>query len=156
MKPLFLVALLVVAPLVLRADDVKSLSDFQAAADKANETLTVPQWPKTPAEVEGNINAAISKANTGLDTIGKQDLSKITFESTVGALDNIQNDATIEIQKTVLVQQTNKDAAMRDAAEKAVKVFQDWAVGVDYREDVYKAVKAYADTKPKLEGEDAL
>ena len=45
---------------------------------------------------------------------------------------------------------------MRDAAEKAVKVFQDWAVGVDYREDVYKAVKAYADTKPKLEGEDAL
>ena len=44
---------------------------------------------------------------------------------------------------------------MRDAAEEAIKVFQDWAVGVDYREDVYKAVKAYADTKPKLDGEDA-
>ena len=45
---------------------------------------------------------------------------------------------------------------MRDAAEKAIKVFQDWAVGIDYREDVYKAVKAFADTKPKLQGEDAL
>src|SRR5689334_3173026 len=143
MKPLFLVCLLATAPLPLWADDVKSLSDFQAAADKANETLTIPQWPKTPAEVESNINAAISKANAGLDAIGKQDLSKVTFGSTVGALDNIQNDATIEIQKTVVVQQTNKDSAMRDAAEKAIKVFQDWAVGVDYREDVYKAVKAF-------------
>src|SRR5690349_22268534 len=98
MKPLFLVALLVVAPLVLRADDVKSLSDFQAAADKANETLTIPQWPKTPAEVESNINAAISKANAALDTIGKQDVGKVTFESTVRALDDVQNDATTEIQ----------------------------------------------------------
>ena len=43
---------------------------------------------------------------------------------------------------------------MRDAAEKAIKVFQDWAVGIDYREDVYKAIKAFADTKPKLAGED--
>jgi thimet oligopeptidase len=156
MKSLVLVCLLAIAPLGLRADDVKSLSDFQAAADKANEILTIPQWPKTPAEVESNINAAIAKANAGLDAIGKQDLSKVSFESTVGALDNLQNEATIEIQKTVVVQQSNKDAAMRDAAEKAVKIFQDWAVGVDYREDVYKAVKAFADTKPKVEGEDAL
>jgi thimet oligopeptidase len=44
---------------------------------------------------------------------------------------------------------------MRTAAENAIKVFQDWAVGVDYREDVYKALKAFADTHPKLEGEDA-
>lgn len=156
MKLVLSLCLLATAPVVLGAEDVKSLSDFQAAAEKANEILTIPQWPKTPAEVESNINAAIAKANAGLDAIGKQDLSKVTFESTVRALDDIQNDATIEVQKTVVVQQTNKDAAMRDAAEKAVKVFQDWAVGVDYREDVYKAVKAYADTKPKLEGEDAL
>ena len=32
---------------------------------------------------------------------------------------------------------------------------QDWGVSLDYREDVYRAVKAYADTKPKLAGEDA-
>ena len=43
---------------------------------------------------------------------------------------------------------------MRTAAEKAVKVFEDWAVGIDYREDVYKAIKAFADTHPKLSGED--
>ena len=156
MNRFLLVSLIAGLAIPLRAEDVKSLSDFQAAADKANEILTIPTWPKTPTEVEGNINAVIKKADEALGTIGKQDLSKVTFESTVGALDNIQNDATTEIQKTVVVQQTNKDSAMRDAAEKAIKVFQDWAVGIDYREDVYKAVRAYADTKPKLEGEDAL
>src|SRR5438552_15578817 len=43
---------------------------------------------------------------------------------------------------------------MRAAAEEAVKAFQEWAVGIDYREDVYKAIKAFADTHPKLSGED--
>src|SRR6184192_1725574 len=43
---------------------------------------------------------------------------------------------------------------MRAAGENAVKAFQEWAVGVDYREDVYKAIKAFADTHPKLTGED--
>jgi len=131
MKHFLLVSLLFAGALALRAEDVKSLSDFQAAADKANEVLVIPDWPKTPVEVQSAIDNSIAKANAGLDTIGKQDLSKITRESTIGALDDIQNDAQIAISKTVVVQQTNKDAAMRDAAEKAIKVFQDWAVGVD-------------------------
>ena len=156
MKHFLLIALLFAVPLSLPGADVKSLSDFQAAAAKAHAVLTIPDWPKTPAEVEGNVNTAIAQANAGLDTIGKQDLKKVTFQSTVGALDNLQNNAQIAVSKTVVIQQTNQDAAMREAAEKAIKVFQDWAVGVDYREDVYKAVKAFADSKPKLEGEDAL
>jgi Zn-dependent oligopeptidase len=43
---------------------------------------------------------------------------------------------------------------MRAAAERAIKTFQDWSVGTDYREDVYKAVTAFEKTKPKLSGED--
>jgi oligopeptidase A len=156
MKYFLLLSLFVTAPLSLHAESVKSLSDFQAAAEKANEVLIIPEWPKTPVEVQANIDTTIVNANAALDAIGKQDLAKVTFASTVGALDNIQNDAQIAVSKTVVIQQTNQEAAMRDAAEKAIKVFQDWAVGIDYREDVYKAVKAYADTKPKLDGEDAL
>jgi len=150
------VSLFFIAAFTVRAEDVKSLADFQAAAAKANEVLVIPEWPKTPAEVESLINDSITKANAELDTIGKQDLGKVTFQSTVVALDNMQNEAQTAVQKTVVVQQSSQEAAMRDAAEKAIKVFQDWAVGVDYREDVYKAVKAFADTKPKLEGEDKL
>jgi len=156
MKRVLFVSLLFLSGLTLRADVVKSLADFQAAADKANEVLVIPDWPKTPLEVQGEIDSAIAKGNAALDAIAKQDLSKVSFESTAVALDNLQNDAQTAVQKVVVVQQTNKEAAMRDAAEKAIKVFQDWAVGIDYREDVYKAVKAFADTTPKLQGEDAL
>ncbi len=156
MKPFLLVSLAAFVAVSVHAEAVKSLSDFKAAAEKANAVLVIPEWQKTPVEVQGEINTAIAKANAALDAIGKQDLGKASFQSTVVALDNIQNEAQIAASKTVVIQQTNKDAAMRAAAEKAVKVFQDWAVGIDYREDVYKAVKAFADTKPKLEGEDAL
>ncbi|HEY2711816.1 MAG TPA: M3 family metallopeptidase [Chthoniobacterales bacterium] len=156
MKRVLFVSLFFLSGLTLRGDVVKSLADFQAAADKANEVLVIPDWPKTPLEVQGEIDSAIAKGNAALDTIAKQDLSKVTFESTAVALDNMQNGAQTAAQKIVVVQQTSKEAAMRDAAEKAIKVFQDWAVGIDYREDVYKAVKAFADTKPKLQGEDAL
>ncbi len=156
MKPFLLVSLAAAFAVSVHAESVKSLSDFKAAAEKANAVLVIPEWPKTPVEVQGEINTAIAKANAALDAIGKQDLGKASLQSTVVALDNIQNEAQIAASKTVVIQQTNKEAAMRDAAEKAVKVFQEWAVGVDYREDVYKAVKAFADTKPKLEGEDAL
>ena len=43
---------------------------------------------------------------------------------------------------------------MRKAGENAFKAFQEFAVAIDYREDVYKAMKAFADTHPKLSGED--
>src|SRR4029453_16521398 len=47
---------------------------------------------------------------------------------------------------------------MRDAATAQIQALQEWSVGVTYREDVYKAVKAFADAyeagkRPKLEGE---
>ena len=156
MKRFLLVSLLAGFAVSVRAEEAKSLADFQDAAAQANEILTIPEWPQTPIAVEGGIDTATAKANAALDAIGKQDLSKVTLASTIGALDDIQNEAAIAIQKTVVIQQTNQQPAMRDAAEKAIKVFQEWAVGVDYREDVYKAIKAFAETKPKLEGEDAL
>src|SRR5205807_1785382 len=56
--------------------------------------------------------------------------------------------------KAVIIKESNANEKMRAAAENAVKQFQDWAVGIDYREDVYKALKAFADTKPNLSGED--
>src|SRR5208282_6505219 len=36
----------------------------------------------------------------------------------------------------------------------AIKKLSEWSVSIDYREDVYAAVKAYAATKPELAGED--
>src|SRR5207248_9988530 len=56
--------------------------------------------------------------------------------------------------KTPNMNRTNTNAAIRTAAENEVKTYQEWAVGIDYGEDVYKAVKAFTDTHPKITGED--
>ena len=139
---------------LLSAVELKTVDDFRGAATKANAILTVPDWEQTPKAVEAAMKDAIAKANTALDQIGSQDLSKVTFKSTVVALDDVTYRASLAANKATIIKETNTNPAMRTAGENAVKTFEDWAVGIDYREDVYKAIKAFADTHPKLSGED--
>ena len=139
----------------LFAAETKTVDDFRAAAAKANAVLTIPDWEQTPEAVESSVKDAIAKANAALDQIGKQDPAKVTFKSTVVALDDLTYEAGLTANKVNIIKESNTNPAMRTAAENAVKVFQDWAVGIDYREDVYKALKAFAETNPKLSGEDA-
>jgi thimet oligopeptidase len=154
MKYLLTFTLLFVLTLKARAEDLKTVDAFREAAAKANSLLTLPDWPQTPEAVEAAMKEAIAKANAGLDQIGSQDLGKVTFKSTVVALDDLGYQAYLATNKSTIIKETNTNPAMRTAAENAVKTFQDWIVGVDYREDVYKAVKAFEKTQPKLTGED--
>jgi len=148
------VALLASGIVDLRAENLKTVDDFRAAAAKANAVLTIPDWEQTPEAVDAMTKNAIATANKALDQIGAQDLSKLTFKSTVVALDDLTYQAGNAANKAVIIKESNTNEKMRSAAENAVKEFQDWAVGIDYREDVYKALEAFADTKPKLSGED--
>ncbi|MCA1659960.1 MAG: hypothetical protein LC642_05405, partial [Verrucomicrobiaceae bacterium] len=124
------------------AEDLKTVDAFREAAAKANSLLTVPDWDQTPEAVEASMKKAIATANAALDQIGSQDLGKVTFKSTIVAIDDLAYQAALAANKATVIKETNSNPAMRKAGEEAVKIFQDWAVGVDYREDVYKAVKA--------------
>ena len=146
--------ILLASSLVISAAEMKTVDDFRAAAAKANAVLTIPDWEKTPEAIETGMKNAIAKANAALDQIGAQDPAKGTFKSTVVALDDAGYEAGLAANRATIIKETNTNPAMRSAAENAVKAFQDWAVGIDYREDVYKAIKAFADTHPKLSGED--
>src|SRR5712671_6174476 len=148
------VALLASGIVDLRAENLKTVEDFRAAAAKANAVLTIPDWEQTPEAVDAMIKNAIATANKALDQIGAQDLSKVTFKSTIVALDDLTYQAGNAANKAVIIKESNTDEKMRAAGENAVKVFQDWAVSIDYREDVYKALKAFANTHPQLSGED--
>src|SRR5437868_3944289 len=136
------------------AAELKTVDDFRAVAAKANAVLTIPDWEQTPEAVETSIKNAIANANAALDQIGAQDLGKVTFKTTVVALDDATYQAGLAANKATIIKETNTNPAMRTAGENAVKAFQEWAVGIDYREDVYKAIKAFADMHPKLTGED--
>jgi len=155
MKTLLVTLLACGLALNVRADELQTADSFRDAAAKANSILTLPNWEQTPEAVEALVKNAIATANAALDQIGSQDLTKVTFKSTIVALDDLGYQARIAANKATIIKETNSSAAMRTAAENAVKLFQDWAVGVDYREDVYKALKAFEATKPKLSGEEA-
>src|SRR6266481_48146 len=146
--------ILLASGLTVSAAEMKTVDDFRAAAAKANAVLTIPDWEQTPEAIEAAMKNAIAKANASLDRIGAQDPGKVTFKSTVAALDDVTYEASLAANRATLIKETNTNPVMRTAAENAVKAFQDWVVGVDYREDVYKAIKAFADTHPKLSGED--
>ena len=155
MKPILASLLCCLLAITVRAEDLKTIDAFRDAAAKANSLLSLPDWEQTPEAVEASMNKAIATANKALDQIGAQDLSKVTFKSTIGALDDLGYQARLAANKASLMKETNTSAAVRTAGENALKLFQDWGVGVEYREDVYKAVKAFEKTQPKLTGEDA-
>lgn len=155
MKTIFVSLLGLTVALSLRAEELKTVDSFRDAAAKAKAVLTLPDWEQTPEAIQTSMKNAIATANSALDKIGSQDLGKVSFGSTVAALDELGYQARIAANKATVIKETNTSAAMRAAAEEAVKMFQDWAVGIDYREDVYKAIKAFEKTQPKLTGEEA-
>ena len=139
---------------VAHAEDLKSIDSYRDAAAKANAQLTIPDWEQTPAAVDAAAKDAIKKGNAALDAIGKLDPKKVTFQNTVGALDTLGYEANNVANKATIVKEAHTDPKMRAVAENAVKALNDWFVGIDYRENVYKSIKAFAETKPQLAGED--
>jgi thimet oligopeptidase len=129
-------------------------SELQQKAARFGTELTLPKFENSPEEIAKSTDSAIAKANTALDAIGALDPKKVTFRNTLRALDDIQADVSQVINRIELLSQAHPEAKVRDAAISAVQRFTDWGVANDYRKDVYKAVKSFVATNPRLQGED--
>lgn len=133
----------------------ESLANLQERAARFNSVLGLPVFEKTPAEISASLEKTISECNAALDRIGKLPPAEVNFTNTAVALDVIAWRTSLLADRLNLIRQTSPSRAIRDAASDATKRFEEWAVGLDYREDVYGAVKAFAGTSPKLTGTDA-
>ena len=134
---------------------MKSLAEIQSHGAKFKNVLSLPQFETTADAIKATADKTIADGNALLDDVGKLAAGKVNFDNTLGALDRLGHQVGATMNRLYLIKETSTSEAMRDAATEAVKKLQEWAVGLDYREDAYQAVKAYADTKPKLAGEDA-
>lgn len=132
-----------------------SLAVFEQKARAFDSVITLPTFETTTNEIDATKTRTIAEGNAALDRIGRLSPKDVTFDNTLRALDDLGFQLGLEDSRLSLIQQTSTDASMRDAATEAVKELEQWMVGLDYREDVYRAVKAYADSKPTLTGEDA-
>jgi thimet oligopeptidase len=136
--------------------DVRKLSfgDLRKSAAKFGTTLTLIKWENTPEEVDKTTDAAIRAANKALDAIGALDPKKVTFRNTIRAMDDLRFDLGQVENRVDVLKQAHPDAKVREAAVNGVEKFDEWKVGLDYRKDVYRTIKAFAATAPKLQGED--
>jgi thimet oligopeptidase len=132
-----------------------ALSELQQQAARFNTVIAVPAFETTTNALWQSTLGTITNANHSLDRIGRLGPHEVNFTNTIRALDDVAYEASLMGNRLDLIQQTSTNAALRETAIEASKVLQEWSVGLDYREDVYRAVKAFGDTKPRLAGEDA-
>ena len=134
---------------------VKTLAELQQAATSFHNLLRLPEFETTPAAIAQTVARTRAEADAALDRIGQLPPAAVNFDNTVRALEANAAFINEHLNRLYLIKETSPLATVRAAATDAVKQLQEWAVGLDYREDVYRAVKAYADTQPPLTGEAA-
>ncbi|HEY5752099.1 MAG TPA: M3 family metallopeptidase [Chthoniobacterales bacterium] len=133
----------------------RTLADVQLKAKEFKATLALPTWDKSPEGVAKATDDAIAAGNKRLDAIAAIQPGERTFANTFQAIDELNFEVGYTANRIFFEKETSPDAKIRAAATKAAKKINEWAVGINYREDVYKSLKAFADTTPKLDGEDA-
>ena len=140
--------------LVGASANAAGLADFEKSAAKFHSVVTLPTFETTTNEIAATAKRLIATGDAALDRIGKLGTKDVNFTNTVIALDNLGYEIGLGANRLSLIEQTSTNAAVRDAATDAIKQISEWSVGLDYREDVYQALKAFAATQPKLSGED--
>ncbi|HTA31564.1 MAG TPA: M3 family metallopeptidase, partial [Candidatus Cybelea sp.] len=133
----------------------QTLAQFQARAASFHSVITVPTFETSANDLAASVKAAMAEAEARLARVGQLTPAAVTFTNTVRALDNVNYTIATLGNRLSVIKETSTNAALRDAATDQVKVLEEWSVGLDYREDVYRALKAYADTSPDLQDEEA-
>jgi len=104
-------------------------------------------------EVPAKVKDAIKRADEAVATIVAIPDAQRTFDNTVGAADDLLTRLDTETSMAIFMQYVSGDAKERDNARAAEEAVTAWQIQLGKREDLYKAVKAFAATNPTLEGE---
>jgi thimet oligopeptidase len=104
-------------------------------------------------EAPQKIKDALKRADAAVAKIIAIPNGQRNFDNTVGALDALTVRLDTDTSLFVFQQFVSTDPQVRAEARAADELVSNWAIDLGKREDLYKAIKAYADKKPKLEGE---
>ncbi len=113
----------------------------------------VPGLASAQDAAESPVAEALKKADAAIEKIVAIPDDKRTFENTIGAVDAMVVHLRLDTEFLQFMAYVSPDADLRKRGSQAKEDVRNWLIGLTKREDLYKAVKAYADTKPKLEGE---
>ncbi len=105
-------------------------------------------------EVPPSVTAAIAHAEAAIAKIVAVPASERTFENTLGALDDMSARLDDETSLMTFLNNVSPDAKVRASSRAAEEVIGNFGIALGKREDLYNAIKAYAATKPALQGEE--
>ncbi len=103
--------------------------------------------------VPQKIQDAVKRADEAVAKIIAVPDGQRNFDNTLGALDDLSVRLDTETSMTMFQQYVSTNAQERDDARSAEEFVTNWSIELGKREDLYKAVKSYADSKPALDGE---
>lgn len=106
-------------------------------------------------EAPPQIQQALKKADDAIAKIVAVPDSQRNFDNTLGAYDDLATQLDTDTSLFIFMQNVSTDSKVRDEARVADEVVTNWLISLGKREDLYKAIKAYADTKPSLSGDQA-
>ena len=131
-----------------------TLADFQATAERHRVALVVPTYPKSVDEVRAMTTRALREADDALMKLVAQDKRRLTFASTFAAFDAITGDVFAFAGRMETVAETSEDKAMRDLAREMSVRIEEWGIALDYREDIYLVLNAFAERAEGLDAEE--
>ena len=129
-------------------------SDSSDSVTTPASIATLPEFEKSAQEVAAGTTRAMSEANAIVANVAALKPGEATFANCVVALDNAYYLVQNTSQRMDLLANVSPDENVRDQASASVVLLGGWQIDTTSRKDVYAVLRSYADTNPKLAGED--
>lgn len=126
----------------LGAGALLALGTLAAASDESRATAD-------------DITLALQRADQAVERIIAVADSQRTFANTIGAIDDLFANLELDTNMTQFMAYVSTDADERKLGLETEQRYSNWLIGLGKNEALFNAVKAYADTNPELEGEQA-
>lgn len=104
-------------------------------------------------DVPPAVTEALNAADAAVAKIIAVPPSQRTFDNTVGALDDLGTNLDTATSLPIFMQNVAASEKEREDARAAEEVVTAWQIALGKNEELYKVIKAYADTHPQLKGE---
>lgn len=118
---------------------------------KIPTVLRLPQFEATAEQILETGRRILADSKVRVEQMSAS--TSPTYESLLGALDELEFAESDEMDRIYLLQNVSPDESIRKAAQETFLKFQEWQVEKAYHPGLYQAFKRYADSKPALEGE---
>ncbi|MBI3551166.1 MAG: Zn-dependent oligopeptidase [Elusimicrobia bacterium] len=111
-------------------------------------------WTVTAGRIKDDCASAKARGDSALHAVSVLDSSAQSFANTPGAIEAALDDFSDSTSGDAFLKDVAVSSSVRQAARDCQTLSDKYTLEVFNREDLYKAVKAYADKGEKLDGED--